>query len=74
MSICTVRCPRLYFFLIQDTWLDSVEVDTRFAEKFQRKLTVKVVYEDLSSGDIGKIKRRIANALQPGEMVTSIVY
>ncbi|CAA6667934.1 unnamed protein product [Spirodela intermedia] len=26
-------------------------------------------YDDLSAGDIGKIKRRIANALQPGETV-----
>ncbi|CAL9181051.1 unnamed protein product [Musa hybrid cultivar] len=54
---------------IKDAWLDNVEVDTRFVGKFQPKSTAEEVYEDLSSDDIGKIKRRIADALQPGEMI-----
>ncbi|WOK96243.1 hypothetical protein Cni_G04950 [Canna indica] len=54
---------------IKDAWLDSVEVDTKLAEKFQPKALAEEVYEDLSSDDIGKIKRRIANALQPGETI-----
>lgn len=61
----------IYFRSIQDAWLDNVEVDTRFVGKFQPKSTAEEVYEDLSSDDIGKIKRRIADALQPGETVTS---
>ncbi|KAJ7519515.1 hypothetical protein O6H91_20G042600 [Diphasiastrum complanatum] len=52
----------------KDAWLDSAEVDTRFAEKHLGEVS-----EDeeaaLSSGDIGKIKRRIADALLPGETV-----
>ena len=34
-----------------------------------RQSTAKEEFDDLSSEDIGKIKRRIADALQPGETV-----
>ncbi|XP_072996712.1 uncharacterized protein [Typha latifolia] len=54
---------------IKDAWLDSVEVDTRFAGKVQEKANTEVDYHDLSSDDIGKIKRNIANILQPGETI-----
>lgn len=57
------------YLLIQDAWLDNVEVDGRFAEKHQEKVTAEEDYRDLSSEDIGKIKRNIANLLQPGETV-----
>ncbi|CAA7404754.1 unnamed protein product [Spirodela intermedia] len=53
---------------IKDAWLDNVQVDLRLAEK-KHEQTAKEEYDDLSAGDIGKIKRRIANALQPGETV-----
>nr|XP_029124288.1 LIN1-like protein isoform X2 [Elaeis guineensis] len=54
---------------IKDAWLDNVEVDGRFAEKHQEKVTAEEDYQDLSSEDIGKIKRNIANLLQPGETI-----
>lgn len=60
--------------LLQDAWLDSVEVDTKLA---QRGFTVTLVKDnveedtddELSSEEIGTIKRRIADALEPGETV-----
>ncbi|KAH9299598.1 hypothetical protein KI387_031280, partial [Taxus chinensis] len=53
---------------IKDAWLDSVEVDTRFAdEHLERSIQESDDGQDLSSLEIGKIKRRIANALQQGE-------
>ncbi|XP_008790842.1 LIN1-like protein isoform X2 [Phoenix dactylifera] len=54
---------------IKDAWLDNVEVDTRFAKKHQEKVSAEEDYQDLSSEDIGKIKRNIANLLQPGETI-----
>uniref|UniRef100_A0A0D9XD45 OCRE domain-containing protein n=1 Tax=Leersia perrieri TaxID=77586 RepID=A0A0D9XD45_9ORYZ len=56
---------------IKDAWLDSVEVDPKYAEKIQKKKEKEKQeeFEDLSSDDIGKIKRRIANMLEPGETI-----
>ncbi|PAN36582.1 hypothetical protein PAHAL_6G294300 [Panicum hallii] len=55
---------------IKDAWLDSVEVDPTFAAKVQKKGKEKVEeFEDLSSDDIGRIKRQIANMLEPGETI-----
>ncbi|XP_042403943.1 angiogenic factor with G patch and FHA domains 1-like [Zingiber officinale] len=54
---------------IKDAWLDSVVVDTKLAGKFKPKASAEEAYDDLSSDDVGKIKRRIANALQPGETI-----
>ncbi|MQM17055.1 hypothetical protein Taro_050022 [Colocasia esculenta] len=54
---------------IKDAWLDNIEVDPTLAEKKYEKTTQEEEYEDLSSEDIGKMKRRIANALRPGETV-----
>ncbi|XP_074577678.1 uncharacterized protein LOC141834126 [Curcuma longa] len=54
---------------IKDAWLDSFEVDAKLAGKLKPKESAVEAYEDLSSDDIGKIKRRIANSLQPGETI-----
>lgn len=61
---------------MQDAWLDSVEVDTKLARKgFTVTHDKDNIEEDgddeLSSEEIGTIKRRIADALEPGETVTS---
>eukprot|EP00262_Sarcandra_glabra_P015649 TRINITY_DN4880_c0_g1_i1.p1 TRINITY_DN4880_c0_g1~~TRINITY_DN4880_c0_g1_i1.p1 ORF type:complete len:403 (-),score=93.23 TRINITY_DN4880_c0_g1_i1:266-1474(-) len=57
----------------KDAWLDSldsVKVDSRFAKKDSEKtIEEEEDFHDLSSEDMGKIKRRIANLLQPGETV-----
>lgn len=62
--------------LLQDAWLDSVEAESKVAG------TVSIVSndednqedaaQDLTSEDIGVIKRRIANVLVPRETVTSL--
>uniref|UniRef100_A0A1D1ZHE4 LIN1-like protein n=1 Tax=Anthurium amnicola TaxID=1678845 RepID=A0A1D1ZHE4_9ARAE len=54
---------------IKDAWLDNVEVDPILAEKKNKVTADEEEYADLSTEDIGKIKRQIANALQPGETV-----
>ncbi|NP_001143950.1 uncharacterized protein LOC100276763 [Zea mays] len=55
---------------IKDAWLDSVEVDPTYAAKVQNKGKEKVdEFEDLSSDDIGRLKRQIANLLEPGETI-----
>ncbi|KAE8729598.1 hypothetical protein F3Y22_tig00003507pilonHSYRG00125 [Hibiscus syriacus] len=57
---------------IKDAWLDGVEADV----KYTRKASVttngennEVAAKGLSAQDIGKIKRRIADVLEPGETV-----
>jgi CD2 antigen cytoplasmic tail-binding protein 2 len=54
----------------KDAWLDSVEVDTRFAGKASGK-SVEDAEEDagISEKEIAAIKRRISESLQPGESV-----
>ncbi|KAM3275081.1 hypothetical protein ACQJBY_043823 [Aegilops geniculata] len=54
---------------MKDAWLDNVEVDTKFAGKVQKKKNKEEEFQDLSSDDIGKIKRRIANMLEPAETI-----
>jgi CD2 antigen cytoplasmic tail-binding protein 2 len=54
---------------IKDAWLDSVEVDTKLAQKVFTVTHDEDIDDDLSSEEIGKIKRRIADALEPGETV-----
>ncbi|KMZ69979.1 CD2 antigen cytoplasmic tail-binding protein [Zostera marina] len=54
---------------VKDAWLDSVDVEPRFAEKNSKKPIKEEGYQDLSSEDVGKIKRNIANTLNPGETV-----
>ncbi|KAJ8433935.1 hypothetical protein Cgig2_001864 [Carnegiea gigantea] len=53
----------------KDAWLDSVEVDPKLAERISTVAKNDNEEQDLSSDDIGKIKRRIANALESGETV-----
>ncbi|KAI8554864.1 hypothetical protein RHMOL_Rhmol05G0129800 [Rhododendron molle] len=59
---------------IKDAWLDSVEVDTKLARKgFTVTHDKDNIEEDsddeLSSEEIGTMKRRIADALEPGETI-----
>ncbi|PPS07494.1 hypothetical protein GOBAR_AA13145 [Gossypium barbadense] len=57
---------------IKDAWLDSVEADVQYTGKaFATKNGEdnEDVAQDLSAQDIGIIKRRIANGLEPGETV-----
>ncbi|OIV91575.1 hypothetical protein TanjilG_08987 [Lupinus angustifolius] len=54
---------------IKDAWLDNVEVDPRYAALSSVATNDEEEIQDLSSKDIGTMKRRIANALEPGETV-----
>lgn len=55
--------------------MDSVEVDPTYAAKVQNKGKEKVdEFEDLSSDDIGRLKRQIANLLEPGETVCFLLH
>lgn len=57
----------------QDAWLDSVQVDERFAEEAAAKAAfAEAPPEEITSSEIGQIKRRIANALNPGETVSQL--
>ncbi|KAM7478966.1 hypothetical protein LguiA_027179 [Lonicera macranthoides] len=53
---------------IKDAWLDNVDVGPKFAGSSTATNNEDQV-ADLSSRDIGKMKRRIADALEPGETV-----
>ncbi|XP_022726381.1 CD2 antigen cytoplasmic tail-binding protein 2-like [Durio zibethinus] len=57
----------------KDAWLDSVEDDIKYTGKTSAKTigedNNEVAAQDLSTQDIGMIKRRIANVLEPGETV-----
>ncbi|KAF7803713.1 CD2 antigen cytoplasmic tail-binding protein 2 [Senna tora] len=53
---------------IKDAWLDNVEVEPKYSA-LSSAVTSEEVIEDLSSKDVGVIKRRIANVLEPGETV-----
>lgn len=57
----------------KDAWLDSIEADPKVAGSISTALDNEENNEDaindLSSKDIGTIKRRIADALEPGETV-----
>ncbi|CAM0951166.1 unnamed protein product [Alopecurus aequalis] len=54
---------------MKDAWLDNVEVDTKYAEKFQNKKEKEEEFQDLFFDDIGKIKRRIADMLEAKETI-----
>ncbi|KAK8656463.1 hypothetical protein V6N13_098413 [Hibiscus sabdariffa] len=57
---------------IKDAWLDSIEADVKYTGKASVTTNGEdneVAAEDLSTQDIGKIKRRIADVLEPGETV-----
>lgn len=55
---------------IKDAWLDSVEVDQKLADKsYLLKSDEDKESKELSTEDVGKMKRRIADVLEPGETV-----
>lgn len=55
---------------IKDAWLDSIDVEPKFTEKnHETSGNEEEEYHDISADDVGKIKRNIANTLQPGETV-----
>ncbi|EFJ34764.1 hypothetical protein SELMODRAFT_438774 [Selaginella moellendorffii] len=56
-------------FEARDAWLDSAEVDTRFAAKHLARKDKEAAEHDISPRDIGLMKKRIADALEPGETV-----
>ncbi|KAI3907868.1 hypothetical protein MKW92_029974 [Papaver armeniacum] len=59
---------------VKDAWLDSVDAESNFAQKSFAEKSFNKVKDDeeadeLSSDDVGKIKRRIADLLEPEETV-----
>nr|XP_043624271.1 CD2 antigen cytoplasmic tail-binding protein 2 isoform X2 [Erigeron canadensis] len=54
---------------IKDAWLDSIDADPNLSLKHTAVTDSTVEAADLSSHDIGSIKRRIADVLEPGETV-----
>ncbi|XP_030459143.2 SUPPRESSOR OF ABI3-5 [Syzygium oleosum] len=54
---------------IKDAWLDSVEAFTSVASRSSVLTPAEEDTRELSSDDIGKMKRRIADVLEPGETV-----
>ncbi|KAL4588517.1 hypothetical protein LXL04_001408 [Taraxacum kok-saghyz] len=54
---------------IKDAWLDSIDADPNLAKIHSTSTNDVLEAADLSSQDIGTIKRRIADVLQPGETV-----
>ncbi|CAA3030927.1 CD2 antigen cytoplasmic tail-binding 2 [Olea europaea subsp. europaea] len=54
---------------IKDAWLDSVDVYEKYTEKSSIPTTNDEESRDLTSEELAKIKRRIANVLEPGETV-----
>lgn len=60
----------IYHGFFQDAWLDNVEVDPKYSALSSVATNDEELIEDLSSKDIGLMKRRIANVLEPGETVS----
>lgn len=56
---------------LQDAWLDSVDVDPKYTGKSSIVINNEDDVQELSSEEVGKIKRRIADVLGPGETVSS---
>ncbi|KAL2537042.1 CD2-binding protein-related [Forsythia ovata] len=54
---------------IKDAWLDSVDVYEKYTEKRSIPTGNDEESRDLTSEELAKIKRRIANVLEPGETV-----
>lgn len=57
----------------QDAWLDSVDADITYNAKNTQPKDKEEEFKELSSKDIGQIKRRIANILEPGETVFLVI-
>lgn len=64
----------MHLFLIlvsvQDAWLDSVDTEKTYSGKKAIKISNEDEIQDLTSEQLGKMKRRIADVLEPGETVT----
>lgn len=73
-TFSTLSPQFLHFFLIlvsvQDAWLDSVDTEQKYTEKSAIKISNEDEIQDLTSDQLGKIKRRIADVLEPGETVS----
>ncbi|KAL4036693.1 hypothetical protein IC575_000257 [Cucumis melo] len=54
---------------IKDAWLDSVDIDPKYTGKSSIVINNEDDVQELSSEEVGKIKRRIADVLEPGETV-----
>ncbi|KAJ8564867.1 hypothetical protein K7X08_001327 [Anisodus acutangulus] len=54
---------------IKDAWLDSVDTEKIFSGKNAIKTSNENEIQDLTSEQLGKMKRRIADVLEPGETV-----
>ncbi|KAF3435014.1 hypothetical protein FNV43_RR22101 [Rhamnella rubrinervis] len=54
---------------IKDAWLDSVDIAPKYAEKASAVVKDDDDVQELSSKDVAKMKRRIADVLEPGETV-----
>lgn len=54
---------------LQDAWLDSLAMDPTLADRVSTIPNNDDEEQELSSDDVGKIKRRIASVLEPGETV-----
>ncbi|PQQ12339.1 hypothetical protein Pyn_11880 [Prunus yedoensis var. nudiflora] len=57
---------------VEDAWLDSVEVDTKYAGKGFAVTKDDDDVQDLSSDDVGKIKRRIADGCSSKQITPRI--
>ncbi|XP_010690483.2 uncharacterized protein LOC104904011 [Beta vulgaris subsp. vulgaris] len=53
----------------KDAWLDSLAMDPTLADRVSTIPNNDDEEQELSSDDVGKIKRRIASVLEPGETV-----
>ncbi|KAF3660358.1 hypothetical protein FXO37_13528 [Capsicum annuum] len=54
---------------IKDAWLDSVDTEKRYSGKSAMKVSNEDEIEDITSEQLAKMKRRIADVLEPGETV-----
>eukprot|EP00898_Chlorokybus_atmophyticus_P003338 jgi/Chlat1/4004/Chrsp26S04078 len=58
---------------IHDAWLDTAEVDETLAERVRQQHAAEQAAEDeardMTRADVAAVKRRIADALEPGETV-----
>lgn len=54
---------------LQDAWLDSVDIAPKYTGKTSAVVKNYDDVQELSSKDIAKMKRRIADVLEPGETV-----
>ncbi|CAN4080890.1 unnamed protein product [Withania somnifera] len=54
---------------IKDAWLDSVDTEKKYSGKNAIKIANEEDIQDLTSEQLGKMKRRIADVLEPGETV-----